>query len=74
MRASIARVVSGRAGPPQAGVNFTPLYSGGLWLAVIVTAPASPRRITWKATAGVGVAASQRSGRSPPSASAFTAT
>ena len=39
MAASIARVASRSAGPPHAGVNFTPLYSGGLWLAVIVTAP-----------------------------------
>jgi len=36
-------VVSGSAGPPQDGDHLMPLYSGGLWLAVKLMAPAAPR-------------------------------
>jgi hypothetical protein len=47
-------VTASGAGPPVAGENLMPLYSGGLWEAVILMAPARfPSRIA-KLTTGVG--------------------
>ena len=44
IRASIGWVTASGAGPPVAGENLRPLYSGGLWDAVM-TMPASARRL-----------------------------
>ncbi len=47
-------VTDAGAGPPLAGENFMPLYSGGLWLAVMLIAPAwLPSRMA-QLTTGVG--------------------
>ncbi|MBI2000103.1 MAG: hypothetical protein HYS69_02740 [candidate division NC10 bacterium] len=34
------------ADPPKLDLNLTPLYSAGLWLAVMTTAPAARSRTT----------------------------
>jgi len=60
MRASIARVTCGSAGAPSAVENLRPLYSGGLWLAVMVMPPARLPLTIAKATAGVGTGAGER--------------
>ena len=50
----MALVTFDGAGPPVAGENLMPLYSGGLWLAVMLMAPAClPSRVA-KLTTGVG--------------------
>src|SRR3989442_15936047 len=49
-----------RAGAPLAVENFRPLYSGGLWLAVMLIPPARrPLTMAW-ATTGVGTGAGER--------------
>ena len=54
MRDSMTLVTVDGAGPPAAGENLMPLYSGGLWLAVMVMPPARlPSRMA-KLTTGVG--------------------
>src|SRR5512139_1247827 len=64
-RDSISLVVSGKAGPPQAGENLRPLYSGGLCLAVKLMPPAAFLRMISKATAGVGTSLFERKERMP---------
>src|SRR2546428_940846 len=57
---SIARVTSMRAGALLAVENFRPLYSGGLWLAVMLMPPARrPLTMAW-ATTGGGTGAGER--------------
>ena len=54
MRASMGLVTASGAGPPVAGENLMPLYSEGLWLAVMLMPPARlPARMA-KLTTGVG--------------------
>src|SRR3989442_1153175 len=49
-----------RAGAPLEVENFRPLYSGGLWLAVMMMPPARrPLTMAW-ATTGVGTGAGER--------------
>src|SRR5271156_72683 len=53
-RFSMSLVIAGRAGPPSGPENFRPLYSAGLWLAVMLTPPSY---LLWMiAWAGPGVA------------------
>lgn len=54
IRDSMALVTGEGAGPPVAGENLMPLYSGGLWLAVMFTAPAFLPSRTAQLTTGVG--------------------
>ena len=54
IRVSMALVTGVGAGPPVAGENLRPLYSGGLWLAVILMPPARWPSLMAKLTTGVG--------------------
>src|SRR5574337_1102966 len=62
---SIWSVTAGRTGPPEGPENLSPLYSGGLWLAVTFRPPAAPRRITSYAITGVGASRSVSQTRTP---------
>ena len=44
--ASIASVISGEALPAYSGLNLNPFHCGGLWLAVMMTAPPARRSMT----------------------------
>ncbi len=60
--------------PPFSSRTLKPLSSGGLWLAVTLTAPTAPRLGTLKLITGVGVALSVRSTRKPlPASTSATA-
>src|SRR3989304_6334316 len=54
-RFSISLVIAGSAGSPDDEENFRPLYSGGLWLAVIFKPPPAFLRNISNAMTGVGV-------------------
>src|SRR5271154_937318 len=59
-RFSMSLVIAGRAGPPSGPENFRPLYSAGLWLAVMLTPPSYLLwMIAWAST-GVGVGSGQK--------------
>src|ERR1700677_1557626 len=48
-------VMSGKAGPPSGPENFRPLYSAGLWLAVMLTPPSYLLlMMAWASTEVVG--------------------
>src|SRR5438128_2201167 len=51
--ASIALVTSGNEGAPSLELNFTPLYSAGLWEAVKLMAPSALRFVMAWEIAGV---------------------
>jgi hypothetical protein len=53
--ASICCRRSGSMAPPDGSRTLKPLSAGGLWLAVILTAPSAAKCTTWKEMAGVGV-------------------
>src|SRR6202161_3659899 len=53
-------VMSGKAGPPSGAENFRPLYSAGLWLAVMLTPPSYLLWMMAWASTGVGVGSGQK--------------
>jgi len=65
----MARVTSGRAGAPSLVESLRPLYSGGLWLAVMLIPAARRPSTTAKATAGVGIGVGERTTGTPRAAS-----
>src|SRR5260221_11745887 len=67
------RVTSGSAGAPLAVENLRPLYSGGLWLAVMLRPPARRPLTVACATAGVGRGVGGRVTRKPWAGGTFAA-
>ena len=56
----MASVISGEALPAYSGLYLKPFQVGGLWLAVIMTAPPACRSTMLYVTVGVGAGLSQR--------------
>ena len=62
---SMASVISGDALPAYSGLYLKPFQMGGLWLAVIMTAPPACRSTMLYVTVGVGAGLSQRNVATP---------
>ena len=58
-------VISGSAGPPSGPENFRPLYSAGLWLAVMLTPPSSLLWMMAWASTGSASAPGRKRSRQP---------
>ncbi len=63
-RFSTRAVKSPSTDPPKGPLIFNPSHSGGLWLAVITSAPRARRSTTAQLAAGVAIALSTSSGSS----------
>ena len=61
----MASVISGDALPAYSGLYLKPFQMGGLWLAVIMTAPPACRSTMLYVTVGVGAGLSQRNVTTP---------